>query len=123
MGELKDPYRTMVLLAGGTGLRVSEIMGMKWGDVNGQNLEVDVRRSVEAGREGETKTEASESPVPLDPVVATELLPAADRAEIDKVGWHTFRHTCRASLKHCGTPLEVQKDLMRRANVRVTAEV
>ena len=29
----------------------------------------------------------------------------------------------RASLKRCGTPLEDQKDLMRHANVKVTAEV
>lgn len=158
LGELKDPYRTMVLVAGGTGLRVSEILGLKWGDVDWENLEVDVKRSVVAGRENATKTEASEKPVPLDPAVATALLkwrgqtyyladsdfvfagdsgrprwqsmvvkdyiqPAAERAEVGKVGWHTFRHSYRAWLKRCGTPLEVQKDLMRHANVRVTAEV
>jgi integrase len=158
LAELKDPYRTMVLVAGGTGLRVSEIMGLKWGDVIWQRLEADVRRSVVAGRENATKTEASEKLVPLDPAIATALLkwrcqahyladsdfvfagdsgrprwqamilkdyiqPAADKAGIGKVGWHTFRHTYRASLKRCGTPLEVQKDLMRHANVKVTAEV
>ena len=158
LGKLEDPYRTMVLVAGGTGLRVSEILGLKWGDVKWQDLEVDVRRSVVAGRESTPKTEASERPVPLDPAIATALLkwrgqaryladsdfvfagdsgkprwqamilkdhiqPAADRAEVGKVGWHTFRHTYRASLKRCGTQLEVQKDLMRHASVRVTAEV
>jgi integrase len=40
-----------------------------------------------------------------------------------KVGWHTFRHTYHASLKRCGTSLEVQKELMRHANVRTTAEI
>jgi integrase len=143
LGELRDPFRTMVLVAGGTGLRVSEILGLKWGDVDWGNLEVDVRRSVVAGCENATKTEASEKPVPLDPAIATALLkwrgqaryladsdfvfagdsgrprwqamilkdhiqPAADRAEVGKVGWHTFRHTYRASLKRCGTQLEVQ---------------
>ncbi len=56
-------------------------------------------------------------------IVKDYFQPAADRAEVGKVGWHTFRHTYRASLKRCGTPLEVQKDLMRHANVKVTAEV
>jgi integrase len=142
LGELKDPYRTMVLVGGGTGLRVSEIPGLKWDNVDWENLEVDVRHSVVTGHENATKTESSEKPIPLDPAIATALLkwrgqthyladsdlvfagdsgkprwqamivkdyiqPAADRAEIGKVGWHTFRHTYRASLKRCGTPLEV----------------
>ncbi|HKS96272.1 MAG TPA: site-specific integrase [Terriglobia bacterium] len=158
LDKLNEPYRTMVLVAGCTGLRVCEIVGLKWGDINWQNLAIDVRRSVVAGREGATKTEASERPVPLDPDLATALLtwrgkasrtaesdyvfagetgkarwqamilkdyvrPAAVKAEIGKVGWHTFRHTYRASLKRCSTPLEVQKELMRHANVRTTADI
>jgi integrase len=47
----------------------------------------------------------------------------ADRDGIGKVGWDTFRHTYRANLKRGGTPLEVQKDLPRRANVKATAEI
>ena len=158
LDKLNDPYRTMVLVAGCTGLRVCEIVGLKWGDIKWQNLAIDVKRSVVAGREDATKTEASEKPVPLDPGLATALLdwrrkahytaesdyvfagdtgkarwqgmilkdyiqPAATKAEIGKVGWHTFRHTYRASLKRCGTSLEVQKELMRHANVRTTAEI
>jgi integrase len=131
---------------------------LKWGDIKWQNLAIDVKRSVVAGREDATKTEASEKPVPLDPGLATALLdwrrkahytaesdyvfagdtgkarwqgmvlkdyiqPAATKAEIGKVGWHTFRHTYRASLKRCGTSLEVQKELMRHANIRTTAEI
>ncbi len=56
-------------------------------------------------------------------ILKSHIKPAADRAEVGKVGWHTFRHTYRASLKRCGTQLEVQKDLMRHSSVRVTAEV
>lgn len=131
---------------------------MKWGDVDSGTLEVDVRRSVVAGRENATKTEASEKPVPPDPAIATTLLkrrgqaryladsdfalagdsgrprwqalivkdhiqPAAHRAAIGRVGWHTFRYTSRARLKRCGTPLGSPRDLMRHANVRVTADV
>ncbi|MFZ0142937.1 MAG: hypothetical protein WAL08_01160 [Candidatus Sulfotelmatobacter sp.] len=33
LSELKDPFWTMVFVAATTGLRVSEILGMKWQDV------------------------------------------------------------------------------------------
>jgi len=67
LDKLSDPHRTMVLLAGCTGIRACEVMGLKWGAVDWESLALDVRRSVVAGREGATKTEASEKPVPLDP--------------------------------------------------------
>ncbi len=56
-------------------------------------------------------------------ILKDHIQPASDRAGIGKAGWYTFRHTYRTSLKRCGTPLEVQKDLMRDANVKVTTEV
>jgi integrase len=42
--ELRD--RTLVLLDAGTGLRVGELLGLKWQDVDFENLELHVRRSV-----------------------------------------------------------------------------
>ncbi len=49
--------------------------------------------------------------------------PAADKAGIGKVGWHTLQHTYLACHKRCGTELEVQKQLMRHADLRTTVEV
>ena len=46
-----------------------------------------------------------------DSILSDYLKPAAARAKIGKVGWHTFRHTYRALLKRCDTQLEVQKEL------------
>lgn len=74
VAELKEPYRTMALLAGYTGLRASEIVGLQWGDVDWDHLVVFVRRSVVAGLVEATKNAASQKPVPLDPVLATALL-------------------------------------------------
>jgi integrase len=34
MMELKDPQRTQVFLAAVTGLRISEALGLKWGDLD-----------------------------------------------------------------------------------------
>jgi integrase len=72
--ELRDPYKTMVTVAGCLGLRASEVVGLKWGDIDWENLAVFVRRSVVAGRVEETKTEASQHPLPLDPDLAAALL-------------------------------------------------
>jgi integrase len=60
----------MVLVAACLGLRASEIVGLEWGDLNGEDLTLLVRRSVVHGRVGETKTEASRLPLPIDPRLA-----------------------------------------------------
>jgi integrase len=74
VGRLKEPYRTMVLVAGCLGLRASEVTGLQWQDIDWDALTVIIRRGVVHGREGEAKTEASEKPIPLDPDLATEIL-------------------------------------------------
>lgn len=74
LGELQEPYQTMALVSGCLGLRASEVMGLKWQDVNWQDLSVYVSRSVVAGRTEATKTEASQKPVLLDPDLAAALL-------------------------------------------------
>lgn len=77
---LKEPYRTMVLVAACLGLRASEVVGLQWWDVDWENLTVIIRRSVVHGRMGETKTEASTSLMPLDPDLAAELLKHRERS-------------------------------------------
>jgi integrase len=64
----------MVMLAGSTGLRRSEFIGLRWSDIDARKLEVAVTKSCVRNRFGETKTEASRKPVPLHPVVLESLL-------------------------------------------------
>jgi integrase len=71
--QLAEPYRTMVLVAACLGLRVSEIIGLQWGDFNWEDLTLLVKRSVVQGRVGDTKTEASQLPLPVDPRLARIL--------------------------------------------------
>lgn len=158
LAELQEPCRTMALIAGCLGLRISEILGLRWGDIDWQNLTVLVQRSVVLGKVYETKTEASHKPMPLDPELARVFLefwrratyvtsedyifagdtgrprwhgimltdhikPAASRAGIGRVGWHTFRHTFSSILHDAGTNMAVQKELLRHADIQTTMNV
>jgi site-specific recombinase XerD len=71
--ELKLRGRAMVILAGSTGLRRSELVALTWSDINLELMQINVRRSCVRSRFGDTKTEASRRPVPLHPSVAKTL--------------------------------------------------
>jgi len=62
--ELKDPYRTMVILAGCLGLRVGEILGLQWQDVDLLNGRLHIRRDVYQYVVDEVKTSNSEASLP-----------------------------------------------------------
>src|SRR5664279_720130 len=74
LDSLQIRERTLVLLDAGTGLRMSELFGLKWKDVNFQANEISVTRSIVMQVVGPCKTEASQKPVPLDPNLAEALL-------------------------------------------------
>src|SRR6266566_4073073 len=46
LSNLEEPCRTAVLLGASSGLRVGELLGLKWEDVDFEVLEVNVTRSV-----------------------------------------------------------------------------
>jgi len=70
---LREPYRTMVLVAGCLGLRVSEIVAWKWDDFDFDDLTLLVQRSIVHGHVGDVKTEYSRDSVPLDPALVQAL--------------------------------------------------
>lgn len=72
--HLEEPCRTMVLLDAATGLRVGELLGLKWADVDFEKLEINVTRSVVKQRIGPCKTEASQKPIPLDAELGEQVL-------------------------------------------------
>ena len=73
LAELGQMERTLVLVDAGTGLRVGELLALKWKDVNFENLVVSVTRSIFHQVVGQCKTEASRKPVPLDSYMAEDL--------------------------------------------------
>lgn len=66
--------RTLVLLAALTGLRQSEMFGLKWSDIDFAQRNMDVTRSIVYGVVGPCKTESSQRPVPIHPMLAEALL-------------------------------------------------
>jgi integrase len=71
--SLRNREKTLVLLAAGTGLRMSELFGLKWQDVDFAGKQVSVLRSIVKQSVGPCKTEASQKPVPLDPRLVRTL--------------------------------------------------
>ena len=75
LAELREAYcRTAVLLAASTGLRVSELLALKWADIAFDAGEIRPVRAIVDGHIGNPKTEASGRAVPMAVELASELL-------------------------------------------------
>jgi integrase len=72
--QLKNPYRAIVHIAAVTGLRISELLGLKWMDVDFQAQEIHPARTVIDGNLGGLKTEASGKAIPIDKALRKALL-------------------------------------------------
>lgn len=70
---LPEPANTAVLLAACTGLRRSEIQGLRWADYNSLTSELGVNRAFLFGEYKETKSKASKAPIPVVPVLKRRL--------------------------------------------------
>jgi integrase len=73
LDNLSIRERTLVLLAVSTGLRQSELFGLKWGDIDLVQGAMNVTRSIVYGVVGPCKTESSQKPVPVHPLLADAL--------------------------------------------------
>jgi integrase len=62
---LPEPLNIMVLLLGAYGLRISELLALKWEDMNEDAKTISIVRKFTHGKLGNTKTDASEAPMPL----------------------------------------------------------
>jgi integrase len=51
------------------------------------------------------------------------LVPAATKAGLGRIGWHTFRHSHSTLLHALGVDLKVQQELLRHADIRTTMNI
>jgi integrase len=73
LGELRDPFHALILLASVTGLRRGELFGLKWEDVDFDEEEIRVVRSLVDQVEGPPKTLASRRPIPMSSELASAM--------------------------------------------------
>jgi integrase len=142
---LGQPAKAAVLVAAFTGMRMSEIRGLRWDDYDGDVIHV--RRAVWRTHVGETKTPGSAKEIPVIPQLAEALeefrpispgpyiftgktgkpLILANVATRDirpKIagwhGWHGFRHGIATTLYDLRVPDKVIQEIMRHSDVAVT---
>ena len=79
LAELREPIRTMAVVAMCTGLRISEVLALRWEGLKFEAGTMLADRAVVNGRIGPTKTETSRDEVPLDGELAAILLQRRER--------------------------------------------
>jgi integrase len=110
---IREPFRTMVLVAGCLGLRVSEIVALRWQDFDFPRLILLVQRSIVHGRVGDVKTEYSRDSVPLDLALVEVLMQHQGRCIPTPEGW-LFANPVTGRPYH---QEEIQKTHIRKAGL------
>lgn len=109
--QLEEPYRQMVQVAMCLGLRVSEVLALKWSDFDFESLTLEVIRGVVHGRISDVKTEYSEDLLPLDSAFAEVMLDWQKRCPCSEENW-VFPNSNTGKLYHASP---IQQDYIRRA--------
>lgn len=73
MAALKEPYSLMVLVAASLGLRVEELVALKWDDFDFPRRTLTIRRAFTHGELGPPKSDASAATLPVSPALVKSL--------------------------------------------------
>jgi integrase len=152
LAMLEEPAQTVALTAALTGLRKSELLGLRWQDYDGQQLTV--KRSRWNGIENEPKTRRSRSPIPvvrqLRDALEAHRLRAGQLAQPDLPifqagngkplnldnlarrvitpvsqwhGWHAFRRGLATNLHDLGVDDKTIQTILRHSNIGITQNI
>lgn len=139
----RGPWRTMILAALKTGLRYSELAGLRWEDIDLAGRVLLVRRGKVLGRIDSPKNGRTRHvPITSDVAAALAALPRTTGVVFDQVdtyrqasraierfskaaglvpvGWHTLRHTFASKLVAAGVPIRAVQDLLGHASIQMT---
>ena len=109
--NIPEPRRTLALSDAATALRVSEILGLMWMDLNFEDLVMYVRRAYVWGRFKEPKSKASKAPVPMHPLLAGFLLAWREKTPYARDNDFVFPSTRLKGKKPLSASILVQKYL------------
>ncbi len=140
-------WRDMLLMALRTGMRLGELSGLDWADIDFQRKIVVVRRSLVRGILGTPKSNKTRY-IPLTndlcqtiygrrqkqgfvfhqadgrPFSESSTMKAMRRickkVGIRRIGWHTLRHTFASQLVSEGVPLNVVQELLGHCSIVMT---
>jgi integrase len=110
---IREPFRTMVLVAGCLGLRVSEIVALQWGDFDFPGLTLLVNRSIVHGRIGEVRQSIHETAFLWTPALLEALMQHKKRSISTPEGW-LFANPVTRKPYH---QEEIQKRYIRKAGI------
>lgn len=101
LSRLDGPYYAMTFLAAVTGLRVSELLALKWEDADFVAGEIRLTRAIVCQHVGPLKTAASQKPVPMDAGLSALLLDWRGRCPYNQDSDYVFA----SAVKHGAQPL------------------
>jgi integrase len=148
MDAAEGQWQAMIILAARAGLRQSELLGLRWDDVDLVRGQLHVCRGIWRGHVGTPKGGRSRY-VPLSPLALKSLKShrhlkgelvfcepdgsyltdgkckhplwsACKRAGLRRIGWHVLRHTFASHLAMLGVPLMVVQEYLGHTTIEMT---
>ena len=147
LATASEPYKTAILLALHTGMRIGELMALNWEKVDFLKKQIIVKDNFSVGVLGSTKGNKIRY-IPMTQDLYTHLIalspkegfvlkgpdglrfrPECSRTNIHKIceeaklrqiGWHKLRHTFASRLAEKGVALLTIKELMGHSDIRTT---
>jgi integrase len=141
-GQIKE----MIFFCLKTGVRFGELIALDWNDIDFQEKQITVRRSIVRGIMGSTKSNKIRY-IPLISSVSDMLIKrvkshgfvftrhkthftqhysckklyqAARKAGLRKIGWHKLRHTFASHLAQNGVAIQAIKELLGHSDITTT---
>jgi integrase len=109
--NIPEPRRTLVLTDAATALRVSEILGLTWMDLDFEDQVIEVKRAYVWNQFKAPKSKASKAPVPMHPVLAGFLMAWRERTPYAKDNDFVFPSFRLKGRKPLSASIMVQKYL------------
>ena len=88
--NIPEPRRTLVLTDAATALRVSEVLGLMWMDLDFEDQVIEVKRAYVWAQFKAPKSRASKAPVPMHPLLAGFLMAWRERTPFAKDNDYVF---------------------------------